>query len=486
MDTVYEIHPAIGIARVGNHPTSFFVGPEAPGSPGLEIGAGGAEITLTTYKDAGRVKRQAARFRVFEYEEAEDGTRRLRGEVSEDTRVDWTVDLVNRKAALDRIVGPARPRNQAVADRRSLVIRNPQPVTVGGPSQPAAPLGGKFLGIQVILGELSTDTRGRLLVLGGRGTSASVPPGVPLTNFANNDRWYDDVSDGPVTATVTPPGGTPVPVREPAWVAVAPPDFAPGIDSIVSLYDIATQAAIDRGTLTPEGKPSFTTNIRPMIERMADMRWVDSYAEWENLQPLNWDTLADRSATSRPLRLRVADRIRQPGLARFRLPPFLRTYLDQWVAGDFVSDLGSPVADAPLPDQLDRAGLEHGSGNNFFPGIEAGQNLQDPAMYGQPYRLDASNSSLIFPGCLTEVMALPWQADFRDCDGGVWWPAQRPDLVMTDPADIPGSEAEWENPIQRYREMVDDVQRLGFVVPRTHGGQTVYVEAERDPTFPRQ
>ena len=25
---VYKIHPAIGIARVGNHPDAFFVGPE--------------------------------------------------------------------------------------------------------------------------------------------------------------------------------------------------------------------------------------------------------------------------------------------------------------------------------------------------------------------------------------------------------------------------------------------------------------------------
>ena len=486
MGTVYKIHPAIGIARLGNHPTSFFVGPESSGSPGIEIGADGSETILTAYKDAGRIKRQAARFRVFEYEETADGALRLRGEVSEDTRVDWTVDLVNRKAALDRTVGPARPRNPGVADRRSLVIRNPQPITISGQGQPAAPLRGKFLGADVYVGELRTDARGRLLVLGGRGTSASVPPGVPLTNFANHDRWYDDVSDGPVTATVTPPGGTPVPVQETSWVVVAPPDFAPAINSIVSLYDIATQAAIDRGILAPEEKPSFTAHIRPMIERTADMRWVDSYTEWEGLQPLDWDALADPGAASRPLRQRVAGRIGAPGLARFNLPPFLRTYLDQWVAGDFISDLDSPPPTPPLPEQLDRAALERGSGNNFFPGIEAGQNLKHPAIYGGPYRLDTANTALVFPGCLTEIMALPWQADFRDCDGGVWWPAQRPDLVMTDPTDIPGSDAEWENPIQQYREMVDSVQRLGFVVPRTVGGQTVYVEAERDPTFPRQ
>lgn len=486
MGTIYRIHPAIGIARVGNSATASFIGPESPGSPGVEIGADGTETPLTAYKAAGRVKRQAARFRVLEYEEAADGALELRGEVGPDTEVDWTVDLVNRKAALDRTVGPARPRNPGVADRRTLVIRNPRPAGTCGPSQPAVLLRGRFLGTAVPLGELRTDTRGRLLVLGGHGTSASVPPGVPLTNFANNDRWYDDVADGPVTATVTPPGGTPVPAQGPAWVVVAPPDFAPGIHSIVTLHDIATQAAIDRGWLTPEQRPSFTRHVRPMVERTADMRWVDDFAEWEDLQPLDLARLADPSPAARPLRQRIAGRVRQPGLARFRLPPFLRTYLDQWVAGDFVDDHGTPPADLPLPEQLDRAALEQGSGNNFFPGIEAGQTLQDPAMYGSPYRLDAANTSLVYPGCLTEVMALPWQADFRDCDGGVWWPSQRPDLVMTDPDDVPGSEAEWENPVQLYREMVDDVQRLGFVVPRTHRGQRVHVEVERDPAFPRQ
>ena len=34
MATVYKIHPAIGIARVGNSPTAFFIGPETPDSPG--------------------------------------------------------------------------------------------------------------------------------------------------------------------------------------------------------------------------------------------------------------------------------------------------------------------------------------------------------------------------------------------------------------------------------------------------------------------
>jgi hypothetical protein len=50
------IHPAIGLARVGNSPEEFFIGPEVPGPHPVPEGG---------FKDtAGRIKRQAARFRL--------------------------------------------------------------------------------------------------------------------------------------------------------------------------------------------------------------------------------------------------------------------------------------------------------------------------------------------------------------------------------------------------------------------------------------
>ena len=55
-----KIHPAIGIARVGNSPTEFFIGSELPGNRRRPAGG---------YKDAQRrIKRQAARFRLFGYD----------------------------------------------------------------------------------------------------------------------------------------------------------------------------------------------------------------------------------------------------------------------------------------------------------------------------------------------------------------------------------------------------------------------------------
>ncbi|MGH8920099.1 MAG: LodA/GoxA family CTQ-dependent oxidase, partial [Actinomycetes bacterium] len=152
MGTVYKIHPAIGVARVGNHETAFFVGPEAPGSPGVEIDTSGVETALVNYKEAGRVKRQAARFRVFAYQQDLSGNLQLVGEVGPEAHVEWNVDLVNRKAALDRSVRPAQPRNSDIADRDSLIIRSPQPATVAGQSPAPVMLSGTFLGKDVYLG----------------------------------------------------------------------------------------------------------------------------------------------------------------------------------------------------------------------------------------------------------------------------------------------------------------------------------------------
>ena len=59
MATVYKIHPAIGVARLGNHETAFFVGWEGPGSLGVEIHQDGTEHPLAGYKVDGKIKRQA-------------------------------------------------------------------------------------------------------------------------------------------------------------------------------------------------------------------------------------------------------------------------------------------------------------------------------------------------------------------------------------------------------------------------------------------
>ena len=53
--------------------------------------------------------------------------------------------------------------------------------------------------------------------------------------------------------------------------------------SIVTLYDVAFQAAIDKGALAPAARPSFRQHIKPLIERAADLRWVNEFDKWNDL-----------------------------------------------------------------------------------------------------------------------------------------------------------------------------------------------------------
>jgi len=185
-----KIHPAIGIARVGNSPNSFFIGPEIPGVTETPVGG---------YKDNGdakaglppRVKRQAARFRIYAYD---SGGAPLGELTLQDTEIEWTVHLVNSKAEGDRFAGKAgedlplgqrRPRkvwrNKDVEDRASLII-DPGPRTLTGPDQRTRFDGGRFRGIGVPLGDLRTDEDGRLLVLGGFGKSGSSNSGQQISH----------------------------------------------------------------------------------------------------------------------------------------------------------------------------------------------------------------------------------------------------------------------------------------------------------------
>ena len=63
----FRIYPSIGIARLGNDLTQFYIGPEIPGHPGFDVDALGNETPIKQYKvDDDQIKRQAARFRLFE------------------------------------------------------------------------------------------------------------------------------------------------------------------------------------------------------------------------------------------------------------------------------------------------------------------------------------------------------------------------------------------------------------------------------------
>ena len=182
------------------------------------------------YRDGeGRLKRQGARFRIYEYEYDIAGRLICIKEItSDDATIRWSVHLVNKKAASLKFPPNSTSRNPGTP--ASQLIIDSGDISVSGVND-SEHLAGEFKGSPVDLGDLITDDQGRLIVLGGHGVSKSVPPS-PLTNFANNANWHDDVSDGPVNATVAFEGHAPIGC-DPAWVIVAPPSYAPDRKSVV-------------------------------------------------------------------------------------------------------------------------------------------------------------------------------------------------------------------------------------------------------------
>ena len=261
----FRIYPSIGVARLGNDLTQFYIGSEIPGHPGFDVDDQGNETPIKQYKvDDDQIKRQAARFRLFEV----DGGVPRPAQLPAGATVEWTVHLVNKKAAVRRSNGPpANPtRPQLVANPAQFLI-DPGPRSIAGASESGVKFDtGAYQSRQVPLGEIRTDKNQNLLVLGGFGFSSS-PTNKNLPSFYTNPGWHDDTSDGPVTARIRLADGSSIDDITPAWVAVGPPDYAPEIQGVVSLYDIMLQVAIDQLGVPRPPQVSFTRDIFPMLLR---------------------------------------------------------------------------------------------------------------------------------------------------------------------------------------------------------------------------
>lgn len=420
------IHPTIGIARVGNS-EEFFLGPEVPGQ--VPDPPGG-------YKDeAGAIKRQGARFRVYGLNAAGRVVKEL---TAQDAQITWKVHVANKKAAWycfdtaldipDAQPTPLRNANYAGGDRMKLVVDpGPREITGVDTSGPHYRFdGGEFLGIPVPLGEIRTDDMGRLIFLGGYGKSFSPFPFNPPTTFANNDNWCDDTSDGPVFATVTI--GDQVFEPYPAWVLTAPPDYSPYVTGFVTLYDVIDQV-MAKYRAQAVTTVSFTRDIYPIFDRLVEMQWVNygSYVEngWgapnDYLSPRYLARLADKSDANKEFRNAQFNKFRNPSYLVFEPQAIPQIYgdamaipadsprqwltvtqtqydkLHRWAQGDFESDLQllsvnlPATVDAVLlqdqPEMLDRAALEACLGGAFHPGCEATWPMRHLSMYVDLFRL---------------------------------------------------------------------------------------------------
>ncbi len=493
------IFPTIGIARVGNSQErdGFFIAPEGIEPPVLS--------DERRFTDAvGAVLRQAARFRVYAF----DSKDAVIGELTaQDAELTWSVSLANKKPewfeftggpdALSQFETPEKNswdrRNVSIkgAERKRRLIIDPgAPVTITGKntcSSAAAEYAftGKFQDTRdVYLGELRTDEEGRLLVLGGRGHSAAVDEAGAevsekkwITNYANNDFWHDDTSDGPIECKVKLDGSE-VAVKGRAWVLVTPPDFAPDIGNVVTLFDVMEDVAFTHGLPHP-GLPApigadeveFWRDIYPILFRASAISWVSDLALRGHARGKAGDFTDEKTLqllsdphheSGRLSREAIFKRIRKPrelaseeeqvaqangyympalsgneGDATTGDPTTWLTVttlqykrLEAWAQHRFkpgTHHTASRSDPAHQPGILTRTALDACTGGPFYPGIEMTAISHSPLAYAEAYRL----ADHLEAGDITKFMAVPWQADFFECNTH-WWPAQRPDSVITD------------------------------------------------------
>jgi len=472
------IYPAIGIARVGNSP-EYFLASDVPGvAPEPEGG----------YKDGNNLfKKQVPLFRVYALDEND---KPLYEVTADEADIEWRVHVANRKAgwyqfnnALD--LGdksiPSTKRNGGLmgAERDKLII-DPGSRSISGKNKSGAKYkfdGGKFYDKEVPLGEIRTDKKGRLMVFGGEGASAS-RTGIQAVTFANNDGWHDDVSDGTVRATVTI-NGKKIEAK-PAAVVCTPPNFGPGLFAVVTMYDVVYDLYVKNGWEKRKEVISFYEDIYPILYRMSTTQWVNegffilfgvnSPSDFTNPELIK--TLSDPSAGAKKERMRIFEWFRftnSPAYEPAKIPPHYGDlfgdysdlphvdlsvtdtqyeWLQRWAEGDFVT--GEMPATIPFDkmdavqqtDALLKVSLTECLGGPFHPGIEITWPFRHMMMWEEPYRLkllpegvpatDNYGPMLVpenalapggpldgsGPGSLTRWLGVPWQTDEASCLSG--------------------------------------------------------------------
>ncbi len=335
--SVYRIHPAVGIARLGDSPDDFCISPEKPAQRPIACDNDGnaveGDAPIRHFKDEkGRIKRQAARFQIFAYDEDHPDGRPLKvgdpinggGNRGKLVDIQWRVQLANKKAAwftFDGLRGEvgypkdAPLRNAAITDpvaRQKLIIdAGPQAVDAtakrraqfsrdGNPAYAVnfPPTGMSPNDIDT-LGEMMTDDHGRLLVLGGHGNSGSFLSGFGhprIDSYANSDGWFDDISDGPVMARLVMMEERVealryIDVEYPAWVLVGYPRYAPEVLDMITLDDVVEDMAIrdfahrtdmygTAGTFGARERVDPTDTAALLHWKAGPVQWNPAYRPW--------------------------------------------------------------------------------------------------------------------------------------------------------------------------------------------------------------
>lgn len=521
------IFPPLGVARVGNAPEKFYISPDS--FRGLPSNPDDSSWSQADLRDSeGRMARQAAQFQVFDCSDPANPVVLGIGSTVDGkqvTEISWVVHLANKKASWyefqtslgEQGYSPTHPlRNASVpaAERLTKLVidAGPRQISASNPTQvvpfdaSSTGLVGGYAGLNFPAGSVahpaklqpnedSIDTLGELRmkadgsalwVLGGLGISGTTEAEAVIQEYANNDNWFDDTSDGPVKAIVTFDDTSSVELTG-ASVMVGPPSYAPEIPNLVTLYDTIFDAQVRAGMHPeicengiwksgPDGYlPNFELEIQHLIERGELYPWVAAIPP----KPHTFDmtALGTPGQEYAGLRKYVLEALRAPnkenqiiGERGNTMMPYLAgdnclkpdhmpsTYLritdtqffflQQWAAGYF----DTATAAVPVTEAITRGVLDNCVGGAFSPGIEMTWISRNMSIYAAPFRINGvfpDALSLGFdpdrmePGDICRYMAIPWQADFNECssqpiDGRVlwWWPSQRPEFVYEDPAEM--------------------------------------------------
>lgn len=455
--TNVRIHPGIGIARVGDSPNDYYIGPEVFNPEPTKFGS--------TRDAGGAIKRQAARFRIYAY----DKYGNVVGEVehTKNSSIQWSVHLANKKAAWYQfnaamdipatvsLTVPLRNPDVSGSARESLCIDAGKTVIMGvNMNDSSYVMTGNFEGTPVTLGELRTDEAGRLLVLPGFGVSAS-PSNQPIyrpsnpDSFNNANGWYDDIADGPVYAKVTI-GGIDYDADS-AWVASAPPNFAPDLVGWRTMDDLLQNVYMQSGMLSVPQRISFNEHVAPILQRLSELQWVnkgflamfgagapmnfkdpelmkklsyvpmditmypDPYAElrrgiYNSFRPTN-TTTAEVAAWPSNYGDAFGYTNPDPNLppapsTYLQLPPFYTYVLTNWVQGLFIDDYdpyrqeAHKLEDVDLqkqPEMLDRSAMHFCLADAFHPGAELTWPMRNASIYRAPYRIRKCEEGITDP-----------------------------------------------------------------------------------------
>lgn len=327
------------------------------------------------------------------------------------------------------------------------------------------------------LGELITDGKGRLLVLGGNGKAAGWRlrgQSPPVDDDVNNNQWFDDSSDGPVSATLIFDDDSRATVAG-AWVTCTDPSFAPQILNVVSLWDDIYDSWVRNLGLAPDiydvakqayvqsYKPTFDDQLKPIFTSAALQQWVVNLSQkgmsahasllgiTANDDPATtplagiaaifrnpYDPAQQNNTALMPLHLGDA------GESFLTLRKTQYFFLQRWNLGkgNYAAGSGAPLGPGEF---LDRATFTNCLGGRFSPGIDLTFVMRESALYQQPwkktgpFRIHAKTLAYatattpgkplltcgyvprhveadgLEPGDLGKFMALPWHTDYNSC-----------------------------------------------------------------------